>query len=381
MGSLGTADSAIPTRVADSFSHSIQQGYIHLYASDNEPQPFAAVTDDPPQFPQFGHVVHQLRDKPAVPPQTPDLSKRRDKDVLEGPEYGKGEKVLEMEQGGRTYSLVHNLHALFPEHMMAIPFFGNDDKDKDRSFRPQTSDLLPEDLFVAWRVVNAYAQAGRETVMFFNGGPLAGASQPHLHMQFCPFQYNSPPAPEALARSLSPLSTTSASSSSANEDFTPAPRLPLPWTQFYLPLPTSSTSSTAPLTPEALFSLYTRLLRTSREYIASIAASEASAASAQQAENCRRLPPSGPKRESYNLFLTSQHLHLVPRTDRLVAIERKGDDHELEDDLLRISLNGLVYLGYWHVPSREDWELVKGTGLAEVLQRAAYVNEQWRAPS
>lgn len=45
---------------------------------------------------------------------------------------------------------------------MAIPYFGDAD-----AFRPQTSDLLPQDLFGAWRVVNAYAQAGRETVMFF----------------------------------------------------------------------------------------------------------------------------------------------------------------------------------------------------------------------
>ena len=45
---------------------------------------------------------------------------------------------------------------------MAIPYFG----DKG-PFRPQTSDLLPQDLYLAWRVINAYVHAGRETTMFF----------------------------------------------------------------------------------------------------------------------------------------------------------------------------------------------------------------------
>ena len=116
MGSLNlnppssASDLEIPRLVADSFADSIDKQYIHLYAASSD-RPFR-VTDDPPQFPQFGHVVHQLRDKPAVPPTTPDLSKRREKDVLQGPEYGKGEKILQLEQGGLTYSLVHNLHAL-----------------------------------------------------------------------------------------------------------------------------------------------------------------------------------------------------------------------------------------------------------------------------
>lgn len=114
MGSLNlsppASDLEIPRLVADSFADSIDKQYIHLYAASSD-RPFR-VTDDPPQFPQVGHVVHQLRDKPAVPPTTPDLSKRREKDVLQGPEYGKGEKILRLEQGGVTYSLVHNLHAL-----------------------------------------------------------------------------------------------------------------------------------------------------------------------------------------------------------------------------------------------------------------------------
>lgn len=200
-------------------------------------------------------------------------------------------------------------------------------------------------------------------------------------MQFCPFQYGSPPGPEALARSLS-SSDDDRDADTANADrFTPAPRLPLPWTQFYLPLPRPATAHNGSPTSEELYSIYTRLLRTSREYIASIESSENSGGGADtdndnDNSNRARIPPAGPKRDSYNLFLTSQHMHLVPRTDRLVALEREDGG---DSSLLRISLNGLVYLGYWHVPSEEDWNLlVRKAGLGRVLQRAAYINEQYQ---
>lgn len=81
-----------------------------------------------------------------------------------------------------TYSIVHNLHALMPgasprpsasreglldlcctEHAMLIPHFGT----YGNSFRPQTSDLLESDLWAAWRIVKAYADSGREAVIFF----------------------------------------------------------------------------------------------------------------------------------------------------------------------------------------------------------------------
>lgn len=211
-------------------------------------------------------------------------------------------------------------------------------------------------------------------------------------MQFCPFQYGSPPGPEALARSLSSSSSSGAPPSDDGRDensttplhpdtdqFTPAPRLPLPWTQFYLPLPRPAATE-QPMSEKQLYEIYSRLLRTSKEYIASIESSENSGGGADtdndnNNSNRARIPPAGPKRDSYNLFLTSQHMHLVPRTDRLVALER--GDHHGGDDLLRISLNGLVYLGYWHVPSNEDWDLVRKAGLGRVLQRAAYINEQY----
>lgn len=229
-------------------------------------------------------------------------------------------------------------------------------------------------------------------------------------MQFCPFQYDAPPAPEALARSV----PESSSRPTSIEE--PAPRLPLPWTQFCVALP----ADRATVTADDLVGAYRQLLRTSRAYTAEIAADSSadsgsetgsgpgsrpdskleadSEATQARRANRRRLPPPGPKRDSYNLFLTASHMHLVPRTDRLVALERPSepiaapDDDDNEDstgagearagdDMLRMSLNGLVYLGYWHVASDEDRELVRKVGFGEVLTRAAYVNEEYCRPS
>ncbi|BGP21007.1 hypothetical protein JCM10213v2_009186 [Rhodosporidiobolus nylandii] len=370
---------SLPTQIRTSFSASLAAEHITLYAAEH----VSLATDDPRGLTQFVHVVPQLAEKPAVPPSTPDLSKIQEgkRDVFAGPEFGEGEKICDLwepadeepadgEQGEegegkerRMYSLVHNLHALFP-----VPY----------EFRPQTSDLLPSDLAVAWRVVKSYAEEGREAVCFFNGGPLAGASQAHLHLQFTPFQHSLPPACEALARSLpypppSPSSTSSPSSDLARSEKLAA-RLPVPWVHFYLPLPsclTSSSSASSSSAREALFETYQTLLATRTAYLSTLPESA--------------LPPAGPKRESYNLFLTSSFMHLVPRTDRLVRVPRisslssasEGEEGE-EDKEFTLSVNGLLFLSYFFVASPEEAEDLRSYGLGRTLRGAGYANEEYR---
>ena len=82
--------------------------------------------------------------------------------------------------------------------------------------------------------------------------------------------------------------------------------LPLPYLHLCVAVPTLSTNPKE--LSQALWSTYSSLL----------AASEARLASLDD----RDLPPSGAKRESYNMFLSVTHMHLVPRTNRLVVIPR-----------------------------------------------------------
>lgn len=111
MGSLAPAesDAAIPELVRASFARALEADDVYLYAAAAPP---LRLDDDPKGFPQHAHLVPLLAEKPAVPPKTPDLRTRRERDVLEGPEYGKGEKILQLEQDGLDYALIHNLHAL-----------------------------------------------------------------------------------------------------------------------------------------------------------------------------------------------------------------------------------------------------------------------------
>ncbi|GAA5861645.1 hypothetical protein JCM1840_005218 [Sporobolomyces johnsonii] len=349
------AGASIPSLAASSFDASLSAGHIHLYQhSTAHPVPVPGAHGDAQHF---IHVVPGLNDKPAVPFKTPELGKKGAKDVFAGPDFGPGEKILDLSSSdGAPYALVHNLHALMPEHFMAIPHFGD-----ERPFRPQTSDLRESDLEVAWRVVEAYQEDGRETVCFFNGGPLAGASQAHLHLQFAPFQHGVPPLPEAVARSLElPLPSSPSSTPLVS-------RLPLPWVSFVTRLPTSPSLS-------SLVAAYAALLATLQPFLSSRPPS--------------LLPPAGDLRNSYNLFLTSQHMHLVPRTDRLVRIRRERSQGQGasgggwegqpgEEREMRLSVNGLLYLGWWYVGTEEEAADLRAHGVARTLVEAGYENEEY----
>lgn len=191
-------------------------------------------------------------------------------------------------------------------------------------------------------------------------------------MQFIPFQHSRPPGPEALARSLPSPALPPSSPSSLSPSS--VPRLPLPWVNFYLPLP----SSPEGVTPASLHETYLSLLRARDALVAAAAAGEA-------------VPPDeGGKRASHNVFLTTRFMHLVPRRERLVRVPRGreagardsdegGKEEEEEDEReFGISLNGLVYLGYWYAATERDWDALRTVGLAKTLTGAGYANEEWR---
>lgn len=235
---------------------------------------------------------------------------------------------------------------------MAIPHF-----DSERPFRPQTSGLIESDLEIAHQVVQSYASQERDLICFFNGGPLAGASQPHLHMQFCPFQHDIPPVMQVVANSL---------------DLSPGQitKLPLPWITYCSKLPKDAS-------PSVLESLYQSLISESQSYLSSLS-------------DLSLLPPSGPKRDSHNLFLTSTHMFLTPRRSRLVTIKRvqsidQGknglgggwEDVEGSEKEMRLSVNGLSVIGYWYVGSKEEEGDLREYGLVKTLRECGYPNDEY----
>jgi hypothetical protein len=175
-------------------------------------------------------------------------------------------------------------------------------------------------------------------------------------MQFCPFQHSVPPLLQLVANSSTlPLDRVS--------------KLSLPWIVYCIPLPSSPSPST-------LHGLYLKLVESSTTYLSSLPDSS--------------LPPLGPKRDSHNVFLTSSHLFLVPRRDRLVAIPRVAsidqgklslgggwEDVQGADKEMRLSVNGLSVLGYWYVGSKEEEEDLRRHGVERTLKECCYVNEEY----
>ncbi|SCV67109.1 BQ2448_5755 [Microbotryum intermedium] len=320
---------SLPGRIQSSFRSAVASKQINLFESSE----VVRIDDAPPTFAnQLVHICPDLASKPSVPPRTPDLSKVGKRDPLQGPIYGPGEKVQDFECGGVTYSIVHNLHALMEEHGMIIPHFGD-----SSPFRPQTSDLIDSDLETAYSLTRQYAGDGREIICFFNGGPLAGASQPHLHIQFCPFQLSTPPAPELLARAM------------ASVPGDKPRKLNIPWIHYVIPIPPAPTTS-------QLSTLYHCLLKTNRDHLETHGKSN---------------------RTSYNFFLTQRFMHLVPRSKRLIRLESQNSDGETKE--VNLSVNGLVILGLWHVQDENTRSRLLQYGLERALSECCVANEDYAA--
>ncbi|KAM0787166.1 hypothetical protein ACM66B_006416 [Microbotryomycetes sp. NB124-2] len=329
----------IPELNREHFQRAVERQHVVLY-------PTASVTtvDEFGCWSNLVHLVPDFASKPAPPLKTPDLTTTPTRDPFGGTTFGPHdrERVLDLDsdidgEDDTTvkHSLVQNLHALCEEHSMIVPTF------RQAKFRPQTSDLVMADIVAAWQVVSAYHQDERDIIMFYNGGPLAGASQAHLHMQFCPFQRGSP-GPEAVARSLRP---------------TPVGEphlLPLPWVVFYASLGDSPT-------PKEIFQTYHNLISRSKLFIDTLDESEK--------------PVAGPKRESYNFLLTKRFAFLVPRTDRVSRIPRRASKGQGEGDEIRLSVNGLLVMGYWYLGTQEEMQDLIDYTPSRVLIDAGYRNK------
>lgn len=144
--------------------------------------------------------------------------------------------------------------------------------------------------------------------------------------------------------------------------------LPLPWLNYTAALPTKLSD----ITPSALHQIYATLLAASREHIASHAG--------------RLAPEDEHAKRSHNLFVTSRHMHLVPRRDRMVRVPRKASAsipasstlaaaNGGAEDEFRLSVNGLLVLGYWYVSNDKEREDLISLGLEKALIGCGYPNE------
>ena len=92
------------------------------------------------------------------------------------------EPPLEISQLAKSHALILNKYPVQPCHLLLIT----------RGWQPQTGWLAEAD----WQAV-AHVAADTGGLWFFNSGPIAGASQPHRHLQLLPRHPGEPSCPLA----------------------------------------------------------------------------------------------------------------------------------------------------------------------------------------
>ncbi|KAH9859105.1 ATP adenylyltransferase-domain-containing protein [Lenzites betulinus] len=278
-----------------------------------------ALQDKPPlPTPHFDGDAPQLGDAPKTektkpdpfaPPYVPNLFLGEVRDEEEGDEY----------------AILFNKYSVVPHHILMVT----------KEFRSQTAPLVPPDLVQAYIFLIAAQKAGRKFFAFYNCGDLSGASQPHKHLQLIPIEDDGPPV-ERLARRAR-----------VEHETRPFTLSSLPYANHVYRLPNSlPTASPASLHP-ALAHAFLALLD------ATIA-------------DVRRAPEYPAGAPSYNVVLTLEHMHLVPRVRETHTLAGTGE---------ALSVNALGFAGMLLVKSEREMNAVKEEGVGVVLRGVALEQE------
>lgn len=191
-----------------------------------------------------------------------------------------------------------------------------------RAFEPQEAWLTAADLAAAWLGLQAI-----DGLVFYNGGAVAGASQPHKHLQLVPL----PLAPEGPALPIAPLLRRAGAVWES-----PLNAVALPWRHAFIPL-----DDLAGAAPDAAAAV---LLARYHAQLAALGLADPVA------------PLHGLQSAPYNLLLTRRWLLTIPR-----ALARFVD----------ISVNALGFAGSIFVRDATQMALVKAHGPLTLLQHVA----------
>ena len=179
---------------------------------------------------------------------------------------------------------------------------------------------------------------------------LSGASQPHKHVQFLPLEDDAPI--ERLAKRVrleqpgtpAPLRYRTVDAHAAMHFIIDKPfALDVPYANFILRLPSSTRDSSPSEVSQTLGLAFMTLLDL-------------------VINNIRRQPDYPPGKPSYNVLLTLEHLHLIPRRKETHRLEVTGEE---------LPVNALGFAGMLLVKSDVELEAVKREGVGKILHAVA----------
>ncbi|KAG6903059.1 hypothetical protein C0995_006246 [Termitomyces sp. Mi166 len=186
---------------------------------------------------------------------------------------------------------------------------------------------MPSDLVQTYLLLAEARKAGKQYFAFYNCGEHSGASQPRKHIQFIPVDDGNLPI-EVLARATN-----------LEVQDKPFSLSTLPYANHVFRFPSQLSSSTSDKIEQTLSSAFLSLL----DLVVS---------------TVRHDPdyPSG--RPSYNVLITLEHIHLIPRKQDVYTIPETGS---------KVSVNALGFAGMLLVKSEEELEALKKESIGKVL--------------
>ncbi|EPQ57184.1 hypothetical protein GLOTRDRAFT_115218 [Gloeophyllum trabeum ATCC 11539] len=226
---------------------------------------------------------------------------------------------LKSEEEGNEYVVLLNKYCVIPLHFLLA----------SKEYESQASPLLPPDLVQAYLLLLAAKKEGTPFFAFYNCGDRSGASQPHKHIQFLPLEDQNGPPTERLAKAAkleSPERPFSLSS--------------LPYANHIFRLPSMSTSTPIAQIEETLSHSFLSLV----DLVIS---------------TVRHHPDYPAGTPSYNVLLTLEHMHLIPRAEENYTLKETGD---------QLSINAVGFAGMPLVKSDEEMEAVKKEGVGKILR-------------
>ncbi|KAG8956003.1 bifunctional AP-4-A phosphorylase/ADP sulfurylase [Tulasnella sp. 424] len=234
------------------------------------------------------------------------------------PPYVPGLYVDELKEENEDYVVLMNKYCVVQNHFLLVT----------KEFKRQTSPLTPCDLAAAYKLMSAGRRHGKNFFMFYNCGPLSGSSQPHKHLQFMPIPEEEVPPIEKLAQRQR---------LEVDGKAFIIPSLPYAHHVFRLPAYRSRPlAEILDTLTQAFISLLDLTFQTMRQ-----------------------LPtlPDGPP--AYNVLLTFDHLHVIPRGRAEHMLSRGGID---------VPVNALGFAGMLMTKSEEDQGLLIEEGPLAILR-------------
>ncbi|KAF9478822.1 ATP adenylyltransferase [Pholiota conissans] len=266
----------------------------------------------------------------AIPPKSitdpePAYDDRRKDQNPFAPPYNKNLYIGELkdEETQEEFVLLLNKYSVVPQHFLMIT----------KEYKPQTSPLLPSELVQAYSLLLAARESGQRFFAFYNCGKNSGASQAHKHIQFLPIENSEDGPPiEISARKAQitfpdrPFSLNHLSY--ANHCY----RLPSQ-------LHTYGPDQLETVLAQAFLQLLDLAISTIR--------------------HDESYPVGSP---AYNVILTLEHLHVIPRGK---------EEHILKETGGKLSVNALGFAGMLLVKSDEELEAVKKESISKILRDVA----------